>query len=130
MLDSNGERLKIIFMIKMEVIFMAKSKIVKVTDKIAEDVTAGYKKMEESVVSGYKKMEEGAVGGFTKLSDGFIDHFLTKEGESVEDAKKRIAEEHTSREATTKAERQTRETKQKERVAASKERAKYADKHM
>jgi len=70
------------------------------------------------------------IGSFTKLSDGFVDHFLTKKGESVDDAKKRIAEEQASREAVAKAERQARETKEKEKIAASKERAKHAGKHM
>lgn len=37
-----------------------------------------------------KKIEEGAVEGFQKVSDKFVDKFFTKEGESVEDAKKRL----------------------------------------
>lgn len=69
---------------------MAKSKIVKAANKIAETVTDGYKKIENGTVNGYKKIEQSAVSGFTKLTDGFVDQFLTKEGESVEDAKKRI----------------------------------------
>lgn len=81
---------------------MAKAKIVKVADKIAETVTDGYKKIEDGTVSGYKKIEQGAVSGFTKLADGFVDQFLTKEGESVEDAKKRIAQEQAAREETAK----------------------------
>ena len=50
------------------------------------------------MVGGYKKIEEGAVGGFTKMSDSFVDQFLTKDGESVEDAKKRLAAEKKMRE--------------------------------
>lgn len=69
---------------------MAKSKLVEVNEKIAETVTEGYKKIEDGVVSGYKKIEDGVVGGFTKMTDKFVDQFLTKDGESVEDAKKRI----------------------------------------
>lgn len=72
---------------------MAKSKLVEVNEKIAENVVGGYKKIEEGVVGGYKKIEDGAVGGFNKIADKFVDNFLTKEGESVEDAKERLAAE-------------------------------------
>ena len=77
---------------------MAKSKLVKVNEKIAENVVGGYKKIEKGVVGGYKKIENGVVGGFNKISDKFVDQFLTREGESVEDAKKRLAAEQTARE--------------------------------
>ena len=79
---------------------MAKSKLVKANEKIAENVVGGYKKIEEGVVGGYKKIENGVVGGFNKISDKFVDQFLTREGESVEDAKKRLAAEQTAREAS------------------------------
>ena len=59
---------------------MAKSKLVKVNEKIAENVVGGYKKIEETVVSGYKKIEDGVVGGFNRMSDHFVDQFLTKGG--------------------------------------------------
>ena len=77
---------------------MAKSKLVKANEKIAENVVGGYKKIEESVVGGYKKIEEGAVEGFNKMTDKFVDSFLTREGESVEDAKARLAAEQRARE--------------------------------
>lgn len=76
---------------------MAKSKLAETNDKIAENVVAGYKKIEEGVVGGYKKIEEGAVGGFNKIADKFVDSFLTKEGESVEEARKRLAAEAEAR---------------------------------
>lgn len=82
---------------------MAKSKLVKVNEKIAEKVVGGYKKIEKGVVSGYKKIENGAVGGFNKISDRFVDNFLTKEGESVEEAKARLATEQKEREEKRKA---------------------------
>ena len=69
---------------------MAKSKIIKANEKIAEAVTGGYKKIEKGVVDGYKKIEQGVVSGYTKLEDKFIDTYLTKEGETVEEAKIRI----------------------------------------
>lgn len=83
---------------------MAKSKLVKANEKIAEGVVGGYKKIEEGVVSGYKKIEEGAVGGFNKIADKFVDNFLTKEGESVEEARARLAEEQKEREEASKLE--------------------------
>ena len=73
---------------------MAKSKIVKVIDKTAEAVTGGYKKIEKGVVGGYKKIEQGVVGGFTKIEDKFVDAYLTKDGETVEEAKARLKNEN------------------------------------
>lgn len=78
---------------------MAKSKLVQVNEKIAEGVTGGYKKIENGVVSGYKKIENGVVEGFAKITDTFVDQFLTREGESVEEAKKRLEQEQKDREA-------------------------------
>ena len=76
---------------------MAKSEFVKKNEKIAEAVVGGYKKIEEGVVGTYKKIEEGAVRGFTKIADSFVDEFLTIEGDSVEDAKKRMGEDQKER---------------------------------
>lgn len=76
---------------------MVKSKLVKANEKIAEEVVGGYKKIEEGVVGGYKKMEEGAVGGFNKIADKFVDNYLTKEGESVEEARVRLKTEQKAR---------------------------------
>ena len=55
---------------------MAKSKLVKVNEKIADEV-----------VSDYKKIEDGFVDGFNKISDRFVENYLTKDGESVDEAK-------------------------------------------
>ena len=63
------------------------------TGKAGQAVVDGYHKIEDGVVDGYKKIETGVVGGFTKMTDKFVDQFLTREGESVEDAKKRINDE-------------------------------------
>ena len=82
---------------------MAKSKLVKANEKIAQGVVGGYKKVEEGVVGGYKKIEEGAVHGFNKITDKFVDNFLTKEGETVEEAKARLAAEQKEREEKNKA---------------------------
>lgn len=73
------------------------SKLVEANKKIEEAVVNGYKKIEDGVVSGYKKIEDGAVEGFQKVSDKFVEKLFTKEGESVEDAKKRLSGEQTSK---------------------------------
>ena len=69
---------------------MAKSKLVKANEEIAEKVAGGYKAVEESVVGGYKKVEETVVCGYQKIEDAFVDRYLTRDGESVEDAKVRL----------------------------------------
>ena len=58
---------------------MAKSKFVKVNEEIAKKVTGAFEKVEEAVV-----------GGYTKIEDAFVDRYLTKDGESVEEAKERL----------------------------------------
>lgn len=77
---------------------MANSKLVKANETIAREVVAGYKKIEDGVVGGYKKIEEGTVEGFNKIADKFVDNFLTREGESVEEARARLAAEQRERE--------------------------------
>lgn len=66
-------------------------------EKIEEGVVTGYKKIEEGVVTGYKKIEDGVVEGFGKLTDKFVGKFLTKDGETVEEAKNRMAEAQQAR---------------------------------
>lgn len=72
---------------------MATSKIVKGAERIEKGVTEGYKKIEDTVVGAYKKVEDTVVGGYTKIEDKFVDVFLTKDGESVEEAKERLKKE-------------------------------------
>lgn len=64
------------------------------TGKIGEAVTEGFQKIEDGVVSGYKKIESGVVEGFEKVSDKVIDVLFAKEGESVEETKKRLSGEN------------------------------------
>lgn len=56
-----------------------------------EATVTGYKKIEKGVVDGYKKIETGIVEGFTKVTDKCVEVLFAKEGESVEDAKKRLS---------------------------------------
>ena len=67
------------------------TKIANMVEKISESVTEGYQKIEDGVVGGYKKIEDGVVDGFNKVSDKFVEKLFTKDGETVEDAKKRLA---------------------------------------
>ena len=61
---------------------MAKSELVKVNEKIAEKVTGGFQKISDTVV-----------GGYTKVEDKFVDRYLTKDGETIAQAKKRLKKE-------------------------------------
>lgn len=74
---------------------MAKSKLIKANEKIAEGVTTGFKKISDGVVDGYKNIENAVVEGYTKIEDKFVDAFLTKDGETVEEAKKRLKSEQS-----------------------------------
>ena len=58
---------------------MATSKLIKANKKIENDV-----------VGGYKKIESAVVGTYTKIEDKFVDKYLTKDGETIENAKKRL----------------------------------------
>ena len=66
-------------------------KIADIVDKMSQDVTNGYKKIENGVVGSYKKIENGAVDGFTKVTDKCVEVLFAKEGESVEEAKERLS---------------------------------------
>lgn len=62
---------------------MAKSKLVKAHEKVVRIVTDTFGEIENHVVDGY-----------TKIEDAFVDRYLTKDGESVEEAKRRLQQEH------------------------------------
>ena len=50
-----------------------------------------------------EKIADGVVGGFNKIADKFVDTFIAKEGETVAEAKARMAAEMESREAENRA---------------------------
>ena len=58
---------------------------------IEEGVVGTYEKIEGAVVGGYKRVETGAVSGFRKVSDFFIKQFFSREGETVEETRKRLS---------------------------------------
>ena len=70
----------------------------KVYQSIEKGVVDGYKAIENGVVTGYKAIENGVVGSFNKITDKFVGAFLTKDGETVEQAKERLAAEQKARE--------------------------------
>lgn len=65
---------------------MAKSKLVQANQKIAEAVTGTFDKVRDTVVDGY-----------TRIEDAFVDRYLTRDGETVEQAKERLNREHPGR---------------------------------
>ena len=73
------------------------SAFVEANEKIAEKVVEGYKKIEDGVVGGYKKIETGVVDGFNKVTDKCVETLFAKEGESAEDAKKRLSGENRAK---------------------------------
>lgn len=64
---------------------MAKPDFGKANEKAAKKAAGTWKKAEGTVLRGY-----------TKIEDAFVDRYLTKDGESVEDAKKRLKKEQES----------------------------------
>ena len=61
-------------------------------EKIENGVVEGYKKIETTVVDGYKKIEEGVVNGFNGMNDKIIKKVFSKQGETVEETKKRLSD--------------------------------------
>lgn len=72
-----------------------KRKVTEGYKKIENGVVEGYKKIENGVVDGYKKIENGVVEGWEKVSDKCVEVLFAKDGESVEDAKKRLSGDKT-----------------------------------
>ena len=57
---------------------------------IEEGVVSTYKAIEEGVVGAYKAVEKGAINAYHKLEDAMVNKLFRKEGETVEEAKKRL----------------------------------------
>ena len=90
-------------------------------EKIEKAVIEGYKKIEDGVVDGYKKIEDGVVEGFNKMADGFVEKHLMKEGETVEEARERIAKEQAARTANSHVNVETKKYNHEEAMKAQKE---------
>lgn len=65
---------------------MAKSKLVKANQKIAENV-----------ITGFEIVSNAVVGSYTKIEDKFVDQYLTKDHETVAEAKARLKKEQEQR---------------------------------
>ncbi|PNV61063.1 hypothetical protein C0033_15265 [Clostridium sp. chh4-2] len=65
---------------------MERSKLIKANDKIAEKVVGTFGKIEDTVINGYIKIE-----------DIFVGRYLTRNGETVEEAKKRLNQDRYKR---------------------------------
>ena len=48
------------------------------------------KNIEKTVTGGYKRIENAAVSAYTRTEDVFVKSFLVREGESLDEAKKRL----------------------------------------
>ena len=77
---------------------MPKSKLVETNEAIAETVTRGFSQIEKGVVEGYGKIQDKEVEGYTKIEDKFVEAYLTREGETVAEAKERLRKEREQRE--------------------------------
>lgn len=133
--------------------------------KIEDGVVGGYKKIEEGVVEGFEKIDNGrieamgekakdtiddmaedvkyaydkienaVVGKFEEISDSFIEKHLLREGETLEEAKERLAKEQAERMEKTnsnvnvpKYDHEAAMKAQKERIEKSIEASKNAGK--
>lgn len=116
--------------------------------KIEDGVVEGYKKIEGGVVEGFTgivdkmsgvmldeegnlktgKVGEAVVGAYKKVENAFVNTFMAKEGESVEDAKARIAADQQARQEQMKADTEKRAADQKARIEASLEASRNAGK--
>ena len=116
--------------------------------KIEDGVVTGYKKIENGVVEGFGKVvdkcagvmlnEDGSlktgkvgeavVGAYKKVEDVFVSTFMAKEGESVEDAKARVAAGTEARQTKIKADMDEREAAQKAMIEKNLEASRNAGK--
>ena len=65
---------------------MAKSKLVPANERLAEHIISTFATVQDAVVSNY-----------TKVEDTFVGHYLTREGESVFQARERLRKECQTR---------------------------------
>lgn len=73
------------------------SKLIDANKKIEKKVVGAYNAVENGVVGTYKKVEDGVVGTYKKIEDKFVETFFAKDGESPEEAKKRMIAEQAAR---------------------------------
>jgi len=116
--------------------------------KIEDGVVTGYKQIEDGVVEGFGKITdkmagvmltedgslktgkvgEAVVGAYKKVESAFVNTFMAKEGETVEDAKARIAADQQARQEQMRSDAEKRAADQQAMIDASLEKAKNAGK--
>lgn len=69
-----------------------------ILESIGDGVKNAYQKVEDGVVGAYKKVEAGAVKAYEKVEDVMVDKLFAKDGETTEDAKKRLKGEKDDQE--------------------------------
>ncbi len=69
---------------------MERSKLAKTGKKAAETTVNAYKTVENTVVGAYRKVEDTVVGTYQKIEDAFVAKYLVHEGETLEEAQKRL----------------------------------------
>jgi len=70
----------------------------KAYEAVEGGVTKTYNAIEKGVVGAYQAVENAVVGTFNRMTDAIVGKVLTKEGETVEEAKARMAKEQADRE--------------------------------
>ena len=65
-------------------------------EAVREGALEAYRTSERIAVGGYKAVENAVTGTYRKIEDRFIDRFLREDGETVEEAKKRIIKQLNS----------------------------------
>lgn len=55
-----------------------------------ERVTEAFHQVEGAATGGYARIEDAVVGRYTKIEDAFVERYLAREGETVEEAKRRL----------------------------------------
>ena len=66
-------------------------------EKIKNAVVGSVDDMAEDVKYAYDKVEGAVVGKFEDITDAFVEKHLMKDGETLEEAKERIAKENAER---------------------------------
>ena len=116
--------------------------------KIENAEVGGYKKIEGGVVEGFTgmvdkmsgvmldeegnlktgKVGEAVVGAYKKVENAFVNTFMTKEGETAEEAKARVTAGTEARQAKIKADMEAREAAQKAMIEKNLEDSRNAGK--
>lgn len=58
--------------------------------EVGNGVVGAYQAIENGVVGAYKAVEDAVVGTYKKVEDFCVDHLFAREGETTEEAKKRL----------------------------------------